>query len=130
MTFLVIVISVIGFIWLASKLKAWLLEAAHFNSQVIFLQEYLQYSKDPAVEWITRCINKEELLTIGQDKLWQVARKFHSNLERFAKNDFKVQPGDVEMMKQMLEIVSTVHFMYAAEKGDVKFVGAADGKLL
>jgi hypothetical protein len=96
-------------------------QQAALGSQIAFVNAYLRHSRTPACSWIMDCTNKEELFLKGQDKLWASARDFHLNMHKLSNNGFKIDPNDTVILQQALEIVSTVHLMHAAEKGDIQF---------
>ncbi len=121
MTTLLIILGVVmAIIWVAKRLKPMLSIITQSKSQVSFLNAYLKYSTTSA-DWVFKCSDKKDLLVKGQERLWDTVEKFNANLDKLAKNGFKVHKDDTEMLEQALAIVTTVHLMHAAEKGDIKF---------
>ncbi len=107
-------------IWLAGKIKKRIPQTVRLSSQIIFLEEYLNYTARQ--RWaIEECANKDDVIKKGQEKLWDAAKQFQKNMDMLANNDFKVTPEETHIILNALEIVSVVHLMQAAQDGNLKY---------
>ncbi|KKN58921.1 hypothetical protein LCGC14_0547230 [marine sediment metagenome] len=120
-TYIIIIAGVIAIIWIANKLKPVADNAGRFQTQVAFLKEYMKYTSTPEAAWVLSCSNREELVTKGQNKMWEASGKFLSKLETLSQNGFMVHFNDTEMLDQALAIVTAAHFIRAANNGLIKF---------
>ena len=120
-TLLIIASVVIAVIYVASNLLAGFSKVAKTESQVVFINEYLNYAASESTKWIHNCSSKEDVIYQGQEKLWKHVDIFHDNMQKLSNNGFKLVPEDDIIMKQALAIVGTVHLMHAAENGRIVF---------
>jgi len=115
-----IAIGAAALIWLAGKLKKKIPQTVRLSSQIIFLEEYLNYAAQQ--KWaIDECSDKDEVIEKGQERLWEAARQFQNNMDALANNSFKVTPEETHIILNTLEIVSVVHLMQAAQDGKLNY---------
>ena len=119
--YLLIALGVTVFIWIASKLKKKAPAVQRMSSQIVFLEEYLNYTNDPDATWIFDCKSKDEAIEAGQDKLWEYAKSFNNNIDKLAQSGFQVKAEDSEIMRDVLGIISAVHFIQAASDDKITY---------
>jgi len=104
---------------LVHKLKEKLSSTINSGSHTLFINNYINYVSNK--QWAIKCIDKNEVFEEGQMRLWSSVKRFHDKMDKIALDNFKINLVDKSIMSDVFDIISTVHFMQAAEEDKLDY---------